>query len=231
MAWWEAALRLVLSVVIGCIIGVERERRHRPAGMRTHVLVCVGAAMIALLETQMMMDTLALNAQGGEGVAVSWGRISAQVVSGIGFLGAGTIFMNQKKISGLTTAASLWNTACLGLVIGMGYYALAAGGCLAVMLTLTLMQRLERPHLMKRLEIQFISRVGGMDSIARSLTEMGVRVIDVDVQLRKVKDKERTRHYTNLYTLDIPAKTDLGALFARLAAMEDVQSVRMVNNE
>lgn len=104
--------------------------------MRTHVLVCVGAATIAMLETYMIADTITLNLNNpNSGIAVSMGRISAQVVSGIGFLGAGTIFISQKKIAGLTTAASLWNAACLGLAAGMGYYGLAVAGCAIVMIT------------------------------------------------------------------------------------------------
>ena len=121
MNHWEILLRLVVAIVVGCIIGIERERKNRPAGMRTHVLVCVGAATIAILETLLLQDTLRLNVgTDHSGVAVSVGRISAQVVSGVGFLGAGTIFVSQKKIAGLTTAASLWNAACLGLAAGMG---------------------------------------------------------------------------------------------------------------
>ena len=121
MQWWEAGIRLLLAVVVGCVVGIEREKKNRPAGMRTHVLVCVGAATIAILETYIIADTITLNLNNpGSGIAVSMGRITAQVVSGIGFLGAGTIFISQKKIAGLTTAASLWNAACLGLAAGMG---------------------------------------------------------------------------------------------------------------
>ena len=121
MSWWECGLRLFLAVVVGCVIGIEREKKNRPAGMRTHVLVCVGAAIIAIVESLIVADTMTLNLNnpGNTGIGVSYGRLSAQVISGIGFLGAGTIFISQKKIAGLTTAASLWNAACLGLAIGM----------------------------------------------------------------------------------------------------------------
>ena len=105
VSWWE-----LLAVFIGCVIGIERERKNRPAGMRTHVLVCVGASIIAIMESLMIADTITLNMNNAStGIAISYGRISAQVISGIGFLGAGTIFISQKKIAGLTTAASLWN--------------------------------------------------------------------------------------------------------------------------
>ena len=98
--------------MIGTVIGLERERKHRPAGMRTHVLVCLGACIIAMIETEMEARIVALD---NDHINLSMGRVIAQVVSGIGFLGAGTIFMSQKRVSGLTTAASLWNAACLGL--------------------------------------------------------------------------------------------------------------------
>ena len=143
MSWWEQGLRLLLAVIIGCVIGIERERKNRPAGMRTHVLVCVGASIIAIMESLMIADTITLNMNNeSTGIAISYGRISAQVISGIGFLGAGTIFISQKKIAGLTTAASLWNVACLGLAVGMGYYIISLAGCAIVIITLALLQRL-----------------------------------------------------------------------------------------
>lgn len=131
---------MLVAVLVGGVIGIERERKNRPAGMRTHILVCVGAAMIAIMECYIEASTVQLNLEhAGSGVGVSMGRISAQVISGIGFLGAGTIFISQKKIAGLTTAASLWNVGCLGLASGMGYYGLAMVGCGIVIVTLTLL--------------------------------------------------------------------------------------------
>ena len=139
VSWWEQGLRLLLAVFIGCVIGIERERKNRPAGMRTHVLVCV-ASIIAIMESLMIADTITLNMNNAStGIAISYGRISAQVISGIGFLGAGTIFISQKKIAGLTTAASLWNVACLGLAVGMGYYTISIAGCAIVIITLSLL--------------------------------------------------------------------------------------------
>ena len=105
MSLWEQGVRLLLAVVIGCIIGIEREIKNRPAGMRTHVLVCVGAALVALIEQGYVADVVALGL--GSTVNASMGRITSTGVSGVGFLGAGTIFVAEHKISGLTTAASL----------------------------------------------------------------------------------------------------------------------------
>ena len=133
MAVYEVVARTCFALMIGTVIGLERERKHRPAGMRTHVLVCLGACIIAMIETEMEARIVALD---NDHINLSMGRVIAQVVSGIGFLGAGTIFMSQKRVSGLTTAASLWNAACLGLAAGMGYYWIAGIGCVLVMVVL-----------------------------------------------------------------------------------------------
>jgi len=230
MTWWEAGIRLVVAVAVGCAIGMEREWKHRPAGMRTHVLVCLGAAMVALLETLLMEDTFALNlAHDVSGVTVTRGRMAAQVISGIGFLGAGTIFMSKKRITGLTTAASLWNVACLGLAIGMGYYALALAGCVVVLLTLTVMQRLARPHLVKQLEITFTNRTDTMTYINRCFTDFGVHILDADLHM--VKTDTNIPLFTDTFTLSIPRKTDYGLLIAQLTSNESIQSLKTLNGE
>ena len=110
IAWLDLLLRIVSAIIIGGIIGFEREKHNRPAGLRTHILVCLGACVITILESTIAvhMDSLAMSS---EHVSISLGRIAAQVVSGVGFLGAGTIVLSQRRISGLTTAASLWNAA------------------------------------------------------------------------------------------------------------------------
>ncbi len=109
---WESVLiRLILSLILGGIIGAERAYTNHDAGLRTHILVCLGAAGIMIMSE-------AINLTYGGDI----GRIGAQVVSGIGFLGAGCILVGGNRIRGLTTAAGLWTTACIGLTVGMGYY-------------------------------------------------------------------------------------------------------------
>ncbi len=124
------AIRLIFSVVIGGIIGFERERKNRPAGLRTNMLVCIGACIV-------MMTNQYIYQAYGSGDPV---RMGAQVVSGIGFLGAGTIIVtSHNRIKGLTTAASLWTAACIGLTLGVGLYEAAIMGCGAIFLVLTLL--------------------------------------------------------------------------------------------
>jgi len=227
MEWWEAAIRLFLAVVIGCIIGIEREVKSRPAGMRTHVLVCIGAAMIAVMESMLARDALLLNTQyPNGGVAVSLGRISAQVVSGIGFLGAGTIFIAQKKISGLTTAASLWNVGCLGLVIGMGYYAIAVAGCFIVMITLTVLQKVVKVKSYKAIEVMFIHRQETLNFMNDYFQKQGIYVMDVDFH---VDNKGKQNVYTNLYMLDFKGKTTYTDFVSQLSEYPNIQSIRTKN--
>ncbi len=227
VTWWESGIRLLCAVVIGCIIGIERERKNRPAGMRTHVLVCVGAALIAILESYIIADAMSLNMNNpNTGIAVNVGRISAQVVSGIGFLGAGTIFISQKKIAGLTTAASLWNVACLGLAVGMGYFWIAIAGCGIVIITLTLLQRLVKVNSVKNVEVKFIHRVETLAFINEYFQEMGVLVLDVDFH---VENKGKYNLYTNLYTIDMHGKTTYKDIVNHLSEYANIQGIRTRN--
>ena len=118
-------VRLLLATFLGGMVGLERERKHRPAGFRTYMLVCVGACLAMMLGqyeyTMMQTDWAAVAAEVGIKTDVS--RFGAQVINGIGFLGAGTIILNgRRQIKGLTTAAGLWACACMGLAIGAGFY-------------------------------------------------------------------------------------------------------------
>jgi putative Mg2+ transporter-C (MgtC) family protein len=133
-------LRLFLAILLGGIIGYERGRAGRPAGLRTHILVCLGSAM-AIMTNQYIFETF------GTGDP---SRIASQVVSGIGFLGAGTIIVTGRhQVKGLTTAAGLWATACMGLAIGIGFYKAAIAGCLMIAFVTVVLHRLDNSMLAK----------------------------------------------------------------------------------
>lgn len=120
--------RIVLAIIVGGVLGVERGRKNHPAGLRTYILVCLGAALVMMTNQFVYMRY-----QTGDIV-----RLGAQVISGIGFLGAGTIIITGKnQIKGLTTAASLWTAACSGLAIGVGFYEGAVFGGLAIVFTVS----------------------------------------------------------------------------------------------
>jgi putative Mg2+ transporter-C (MgtC) family protein len=224
MTTWVVLLRIAAAVIIGAVIGIDREIKNRPAGMRTHVLVCMGAALVALIEQQQLAD-VALFAQAGT-VNVSVGRITSTVVSGVGFLGAGTIFTAQHKISGLTTAASLWCTACIGLAVGAGYILMAAMTGVVVLFILRLMQRIIHVQTLKKLEVQFIHRKETLAFLVEYFAGMGVTVLDVDFHAETKPDGNL---YTNLYTLTIPTRTNYVDIIETLSEHPNIRTVRTRN--
>jgi len=166
-------LRILMAVIFGGLIGLERGLKHRPAGMRTYMLVCVGACLIMLTNQYLFQVTSA-----GDPM-----RLGAQVVSGIGFLGAGTIIVTKhNQIKGLTTAAGLWSAAGVGLALGVGFYEAALVAGVAVFTVLTLMQRLDNKMRSKTkfldLYIEFSQDVS-LGTLIQSLREMGLEVSDL----------------------------------------------------
>lgn len=136
MSNYQILIRLLLATILGGIIGFERESRGRAAGFRTHILVCIGSALIMM--TSMYIFEIY------KGVAsIDPGRIAAQVVTGIGFLGAGTILQSGATVRGLTTAASLWAVAGIGLAIGCGFYFASFTTTVLVFITLVIFSKME----------------------------------------------------------------------------------------
>ena len=132
----SVVVRIFLAMLLGGCIGIEREKSKRPAGFRTHILVCVGACLTALLGIFVWNQV---------GDITDPARISAQVISGIGFLGVGTILVKEHDhITGLTTAAGLWTTAAIGIACGYGFYSAALVGTLVVTVTSAILFKLER---------------------------------------------------------------------------------------
>lgn len=188
---WSILVRLLLAVILGGIIGVERATKRHAAGFRTYILVCVGSA-IAMLTNQFML----LQFGGGDA-----GRLGAQVISGIGFLGAGTILVTSRnQIRGLTTAAGLWACACLGLAIGIGFYTVAIGSLIIILLALTVLTYLEN---------YFTHRTKSMDIHVELDTRMNLKdlIKYVRSNMMKVKSIEHNSAYSSsglsVYTISI----------------------------
>ncbi len=138
--------RLIVGVIVGGLVGYEREFKNSPAGFRTHILVCLGATIISLIteyDIQKMM-IIAQNPMYAEVIKVDIARLGAQVISGVGFLGAGTILRDKGSVRGLTTAATLWIVACLGLAVGRGLYALSLTAALIIFIILSLFKKADR---------------------------------------------------------------------------------------
>lgn len=225
MSWLDMLIRIASAIVIGGIIGFEREKHNRPAGLRTHILVCLGACVITILESTIAMR-VGQGALDSENITINVGRIAAQVVSGVGFLGAGTIVLSQRKISGLTTAASLWNSACLGLAVGYGFYFLAIVSCVLVLLVLALLSKLIHVNTEKRVEVKFVHRTETMEFINGFFEEKNVQILDLDFHM-EIKDEKNL--YTNVYQLKLPSHTTYTDIVARLAEHKNVLGVRTTN--
>ncbi len=137
ITWQTATIRLLLSFFLGMIVGIEREARNQPAGLRTHILISIGATIVMLIS--IYIPQTFPHFQNGDP-----GRIAAQVVSGIGFLGAGAILKFGVDVKGLTTAASIWAMAALGLAVGAGMYAISLIGLAVVIFALSVMNLFEK---------------------------------------------------------------------------------------
>ncbi len=131
-------LRIVIAAVLGFIVGVERTRRQKEAGFRTHVIVSIGAALVMLVSKYGFADSIAA------GMGVDPTRIASNIVTGIGFLGAGVIFVREASIRGLTTAAGLWATAAIGMAVGAGMYAVGVFVALLIVLAQYILHHINR---------------------------------------------------------------------------------------
>lgn len=153
LSGWIAGLelpvlgRLLLSLVLGAAVGIERELSGKPAGLRTNVLICVGATLFTELSLVVGRE-FAMHGL----IRADPGRVAAQVVSGIGFIGAGTILVSRGNVLGLTTAATLWVVAAIGMAVGFRVYVIAVGGTVLVVLTLVALGYFETRVIRERTE-------------------------------------------------------------------------------
>lgn len=179
LSYFELTIRLVLSIFLGGLIGLERETVNRPAGFRTHILVCLGSTVI------MLVSLFIFNEFSGQ-TNIDPGRIPAQVISGIGFLGAGTIIIEGADVKGLTTAASLWTVAAIGLAVGVGFYYGAILATFLILLTLITFNRLDAAILRKRhlqpLKLIVEDLPGQLGKIGSVLGEMDISIKDVKIE-------------------------------------------------
>lgn len=176
----ELLIRLILACLLGGVIGIERERNRHPAGFRTHILVCAGAALV-------MLCNIFIFEKYKNCANVDPARLGAQVISGIGFLGAGTILKEGVTIKGLTTAASLWSVACIGLAVGLGFYAGAIFATILVLVTLMVFARFEcRIYGNRRstlLKIKTMDIAGQIGRIGTELGKCGFQISDISMEV------------------------------------------------
>src|ERR1700690_3052561 len=152
--------RLILAAILGGIIGLERQLRHRPAGLRTHIFICFGAAMFTVLSRQLA------------GVESDSARIAAQIIPGIGFIGAGSILHARASVTGLTTAATLFVVAAVGMAAGGGLYLTACFATVIILVALVLLGRMERTFSLKSFITTYEVTGRNVDALLREVNRL-----------------------------------------------------------
>ncbi|MDZ7339261.1 MAG: MgtC/SapB family protein [candidate division KSB1 bacterium] len=225
MSWMrfelQAVVQMLVAVVLGVVVGLERARHGRPAGMRTHALVCAGATMIML--TARGLATVSPEAMAR--ITVDPGRIAAGIITGIGFLGAGSIIKSGDFVRGLTTAACLWFVAALGIIIGQGFFLLSLLATALALFLLVVMDRFEHRfarvvYRSLRVVVPAQERRRVEDSLREVLAEMDMRVQDTQYRLSAQAGAAQI-----VLRLRGSTRTSGSELMDRLLAVEGVRSV------
>jgi len=211
------ALRLLVSLLLGGLIGVERESRYQPAGLRTHILITLGSTLVMLVS--IFIPQTYQNFQNGDP-----GRLAAQVVSGIGFLGAGAIFRLGANVRGLTTAATIWVSAAIGLAVGAGLYAGAALAALAILFVLTVLSRVEKKYFPgisnKVLRVHFNTADFDADQVLAILKRHKVRYLSLSAKQTLDPGRSQVKFHVR-----IPNNLPLKPFFHDISRVENVSEV------
>jgi putative Mg2+ transporter-C (MgtC) family protein len=232
MIWYEVILRLILAIIVGGLIGYEREYKNRPAGFRTHILVCLGATVISMIQLYSIQETTNMIIQYpvlASALKADIGRLGAQVITGVGFLGAGTIMHDKGSVKGLTTAASLWVVACIGLAVGLGYYFLTVASTIGVFIILVSLKQVEVHFFQKakiqKLEVQYINKVELVTHMEEYFSSKNIKVQNIEFE---IEEDEDALYKTSLYTILAPRHINTGELIRDLCLYEGIVKVTLV---
>ena len=213
---WGAVFRMVLAVICGGIVGIEREYKRRPAGFRTHILICLGASLTTLTSQYLYLE-------------MNWftdlARLGAQVIAGMGFIGAGTIIVTKRRqVKGLTTAAGLFVSAIVGLAIGAGYFEAACIATVIILVIELLLSRFEYFIMSTSRNINLYIEYKENKSLV-SMTEYlrAERVGVTDLQI--TKSGAASQNPCAIFSLDLPRKLSHDKLMTDLSGVEGVVSV------
>ena len=214
--WTQAELlcRIIIAGICGGVIGYERKNRNKEAGIRTHMIVALGASLIMIVSKYGFSDIL-----GEQGIALDPSRIAAQIVTGVGFLGAGMIFMRKNTISGLTTAAGIWATSAIGMSIGSGLYLLG----IVTTVLIVVIQIILHGHLLKETykdEISFLIKKDkeAIDDLQKRLETMHVEILNIEI-------KKQNDYYMVEMVVSLPENyrtTEMLKLFQNCDYIEEV---------
>lgn len=211
----ESFLKIILSIFLGGIIGFERELKGKPAGLITLTLVCLGATMISMLQ----------------GFIQSTGdvtRLSAQVISGVGFIGGGTIIHNKGSVQGLTTAALLWINACLGLIIGYGLFKLAVFCFICIIGILVIMKYIEEKFIYNRKKIRVIIKLNNREEFFEE--KKSILNLNYPLKISKYKWSNYSHGLVDcMFSVD--DKSEISNVESELFKIPKIKEVYVPNNQ
>ncbi len=200
MTWIEIIQKLLFSVLVSSMIGFNRETKSSPAGLRTYNLVCLGSVILTMVAKEISVENIALvlsNTELKGVVTADSTKIIAQIISGIGFLGAGTIIVTQKRIKGLSTASSLWATSAIGIAVGLGYYLLATLSSLLVVVILATFNKIIPFNTIKKIAITYTKKTTEQN-IQDYFIQHSIDIRHIETQFKVI---DGIRQYINIYTI------------------------------
>ncbi|MFC3341737.1 MgtC/SapB family protein [Paenibacillus abyssi] len=215
----------MLAILLGGLIGFEREQSNHAAGLRTNILVCLGSCLLMLLSIYGFSDFV-----NEVNVRVDPARLAAAVITGIGFLGAGTILFTGKAITGLTTAASLWVVSAIGLAVGAGFYFASSAATVLVLIILYVLNKVEKRFLNAKKEQLLVVRVSEnsmmMDTITKRLIAQKMKIRKIEMIEQRDKKLELPEVLLNIYIF-LPNGEIPWALVEEIRGLEGVHAVSM----
>jgi putative Mg2+ transporter-C (MgtC) family protein len=216
---YNVVFRILLSLLLGGIIGIEREKHKQLAGFRTHILISISSTLLMLLSIY-VPQTFSSAGQADPG------RIAAQVISGIGFIGAGAILRIGANVRGLTTAATIWSIAAVGLVVGAGMYLVSIVGTVIILFVLTVLDRIEKaffpPQHLKYMHITFREITAKTDLVLAIIKTYKIKIKDFDINQSPQKNTTRMEIF-----IQVRRDTDFKKLYEDLEKVEGVVNIRL----
>jgi len=239
MSKYEVVLRLLLAIAVGGGIGYERQFKNRPAGFRTHILVCVGAAIISLIQLSLVQDAINFALQNphlADITRVDSGRMPSQVITGIGFLGAGTIMYERGSVKGLTTAATLWVVGCLGLAIGYGYYWISIISGIFVIIILVSLKGLENSILSRgniiQIDMEYYDKTEVTDFLRAYFRNHKIKIKSIEYAIEdELEDEHQEDEHVVTsckYTLLVPRHVRSSDVLYNMLKHESVFKARII---
>ena len=224
-------LRLLLAVIFGGIVGIERERNNKPAGFRTYILVCFGAAIVSIVQDQLRINIFNFEKNFPDLASFmksDLGRLGAQVISGIGFLGAGSIIKEKGEVEGLTTAAGIWATGCVGLGIGWGFYNIAIVAIIFMLIIMTALKKVETVFMKKSYNLIFEIEIDENAAVSEIISECHAVFLQKEININKV-DKNLKNNIITFNATTEENNKNLSEIVMILSSKNNIKSVKDIS--